>query len=630
MDDIFERGCKFAIKHFSWIVGNPEEFREKIKKKVSDEFIDSIKFTGMRVEPHEIILFSYAAGVIALLAAILLDVIIFLFYRFSPFHMGIFTVLLLIFITVGLPVMAIHITSEYPKSRARQMKIHSLGDIPEIISYIVMYLKLIPNLENAIRFAARESNTSLARDLRELIWDMEIRIYKGIDDAMTYFAEEWGKWSDYLKRAIHLIRSSIHEASNEGRNITLDRSLDVVLDGTKYLMTEFANKLHEPTIVIYSIGVMIPLALIAMAPAASLAGMAVSIFQIFLFYDVILPITLFFYMRKILLSRPATFNPPSIPSSHPEIEKINKKANAIFAMFIGILISLPFILSMKTGPIPSSLFPLWGLSAAVSIYSLKTYSTYKKIRDEIKSMEKEFSDSLYVLGKRIMEGKPAEDAFLYASKVMKGSSMAEVFESTAFNLSSMRMSTKDALFDEEFGSLKYVYSDRIRAIMRLFIEGIKRSYIAAGVAIIKIADHLKQLQDVEKNIKNSLGTLTSTLRTTATVFAPLIAGVTLGITKLIINVIEKMNLSSIHVSTSLFGLSKYAIINVDANQFVLVVGIYIMQLVFLLTRFANGIDEGDDKIEFIYSLGKSLPVAMFLFGVVTIFSMAVFGRMSPL
>lgn len=630
MDEAFEKWCKFSVKHFSWIVGNIDKFKERTKDKVSEEFIDSIKFTGIRAEPYEILLFSYAAGLIAIIISILLDIGVVIFYKFSPFHMGILTIILLLSITISLPILAIHITSEYPKSRAKQMKIHSMGDIPEIVSYIVMYLKLIPNLENAIRFAARESNTSLAKDLRKLIWDMEIRVHKGIDDAMTYFAEEWGKWSDYLKRAIHLIRSSIHEGSIEGRNITLDRSLDVVLDGTKYLMTEFANKLHEPTVVIYSIGVMIPLALIAMAPAASLAGMAVSIFQVFLFYDVILPIALFLYMRKILLSRPATFNPPVIPSSHPDVEKVNKRANAVLAIFIGAIISAPFFIHLNTGIIPASLFPLWGISAAISVYSLRTYSTYKKIRDDIKTKEKEFSDSLYVLGKRIMEGKPAEDAFLYASKVMKGSSMAEIFEKTSFNLASMRMNTRDALFDEEFGSLKYVYSDRIRAIMKLFIEGIKRSYIAAGVAIIKIADHLKQLQDVERNIKNSLGTLTSTLRTTSTVFAPMIAGVTLGITKLIINVIKKMHLPSIHSSTSLFGLNKYAIINVDANQFVMVVGIYIIQLVFLLTRFANGIDEGDDRIEFIYSLGKSLPVAMFIFGIVTIFSMLIFGKMSPL
>ena len=193
----------------------------------------------------------------------------------------------------------------------------------------------------------------------------------------------------------------------------------------------------------------------------------------------------------------------------------------------------------------------------------------------------------------------------------------------------MRMNTGDALFDKKFGSLKHVYSDRIRAIMRLFVEGVKKSYIAAGIAIVKIADHLKQLQDVEKNIRNALGVLTSTLRSTATIFAPMIAGVTLGITNLISNVLSSIDFELLNKETSqsLFGSMDFSFENVPPEYFVFVVGIYIIQLVFLLTRFANGIDEGDDKIQFMYSLGQSLPTAVAFFSIVTIFSMIMFQGM---
>ncbi len=658
MNGWFEKGCRFALKNFSWLVGDVKKFKERVNKRVSKEFMDSLIFTGIDAEPYEIILFSYAGAIIAFIAALFLDILLFALSGFSLRDMGYLTLLLMLIVTISLPLMALQIISEYPKTKAKYMKIHSLGDIPEVLSYIVMYLKLIPNLENALRFAARESKTSLAKDLRKLMWDLEVRIHKSIDDAITYFANVWGKWSDYLKRAMHLVRSSIHERSEGERNVTLDRSLDVVLEGTKSMMIEFANKLHQPTLVIYSMGVMIPLALVAMMPAAAAVGLRLSVFQIFIFYDIILPLILFFYIRKVLLTRPATFNPPAVPSSHPSLEGINKKANLIAAIFIGSIIALPgvafmllrflplegtplefFVKPADEGGInayfPVTLFILWGISAAVSIYCLRTYTPYKKIRDDIKEMEREFADSLYVLGKRIMEGRPAEEAFDYASQTLEGSKMGEVFHQTAFNLLSMRMNSSDALFDKKFGSLKHVYSDRIRAIMRLFVEGVKKSYVAAGVAIVKIADHLKQLQEVEKNIRNALGVLTSTLRTTATLFAPIIAGVTLGITKLISNVINEMDLQSIaetlssETENAIFGNMKFYIMDVPPEIFVLVIGIYVVQLVFLLTRFANGIDEGDDKIQFMYNLGKSLPTAIGIFSLVTIVSMIMFQGMSP-
>jgi len=649
----FEKGCKFATKNFSWIVGDIKKFKKKAEASVSEEFIDSLNFTGLDIEPHEVLLFSYAGALISFLFAFSLDIILLAFYRFSPGNVGVITLLLMLCMTAALPLAALQFLSEYPKSKARQMKIHSLGDIPEVLSYIVMYLKLIPNLEDGIRFAARESSTSLGKDLRKLLWDLEIRVYRSIDDAITAFANLWGKWSDYLKRALHLLRSAVREKSESERTITLDRSLDIVLDGTKSTMLSFANKLHQPTLVIYSIGVMIPLALIAMTPAISMVGPRLTLSHIFLLYDILLPLVMFLYIHKILLSRPATFNPPVIPASHPDVEKINKKENLVMALIAGFIVSLPgiFFLLLPFFPIkggifaffvkpaeegginaffPVTLFLLWGIATSVSLYCLKTYVPYKKIRDEIKEMENEFSDSLYVLGKRITEGKPAEEAFQYASNTLKGSKMGDVFSRTAFNLTSMRTSTKNALFDEKFGSLRHVYSDRIRAIMRLFVEGVKKSYEAAGVAIVKIADHLKQLQEVEKGIKNSLGVLTSTLRSTACIFAPLIAGVTLGITKLITSVLEGINWGEIENATAgnadiWSGISKP--VTQSPEYFVLVVGIYIIQLIFLLTRFANGIDEGDDKIEYMYTLGKSMPTAVAFFSTVTIISMNVLPEM---
>lgn len=640
----FERLCKLSAEHLSWTVKDIQSFRKKAEQSVSKEFIDSLRFIGLDVEPYEVILASYAGAIIAFLFSIFIDLSIFSFYNFSVGNMEPLTLLLMLAVTLGLPLAALHFLSEYPKTKAGYMRIHSLGDMPEVLSYIVMYLKLIPNMEDGIRFAAIHSNTSLGRDLKKLVWDMEVRVYHSMDDAITSFANLWGKWSDYFKRAVHLIRSAVGKSNRSERIMMLDRALDVAMDGTKNDMVDFANKLHQPTLVIYSIGVMIPLALIAMMPAASLIGLRVSIFQVFLLYDIILPLAIFLYLRKILLLRPATFNPPVIPGSHPYVESIDRKKNMAEALITGLLLSLPGILFVMhpmfcfcsiyeiilqiNSFIPATLFILWGIASAVSIYCLKTYAPYKRVRDEIREMETEFSDSLYVIGKRIEEGKPAEEAFHYASKMMEGSKMGEIFALTSFNLASMRTNLHNAIFDKEYGSLHHVYSDRIRAVMHLLVEGVKKSYKEAGAAIVRMAEHLKQLQEVENGIKKSLGTLTASIRSTATVFAPMIAGITLGITKLISVVIEDMDWGSIPENDFLSGTSNFSL-NINPGYFVLVIGIYVIQLVLLLIRFANGIEEGDDKVEYMYSIGKSMPRAIAFFSIVTVVAMSLFKGLAP-
>ena len=568
------------------------------------------------------------------------------------------TIMLMGIVLFAGPIILVNFLKNYPKTYAKYLKIHSLGDIPEVLSYLVMYLKLIPNLENSVKFAASESTTILAGDLRKLVWDLEIRVHHGIDDAITHFATQWGQWSEYFKRSLHLLRSSIQERDEASRIITLDRALDVSLEGTKETMNQFVNRLHQPTVMLYSLGIMIPLSLVAMLPAAGLVGMHITIFQVFFIYDILLPLFVFLYTRKILLSRPATFNPPCIPTSHPALCNINKRRRFCFAVLAGFLVSIPgvfFILLPIIFPrgssdhflhffidshginsfLPVTLFFIWGIGTTVSLYCLSVYRPHKKIRDSIKQMEHEFSDALFILGKRISEEKSPEESFLYTAKTMEGSQIAEVFRQTSYNLTAMHINFHDALFSDEFGSLQNVHSDRIKAILRLFVEGTQKSQQAVSASLIRIADHLKQLQEVEHKIKDMLYELTSTIQTTVTLFAPLIAGVTLSITTLISTILSSLNnhlsIDSItERSPSFSGISNaFTIENIRPEYFVFVIGIYLIQLVILLTRFTNGINEGDDKATYMYTLGKTMPLSILIFSVTIIIGQRFFSEILP-
>jgi len=652
----YERCVKYAKKHFSWLVKDNERNREKINKLFPQEYIDNLNFTGLEIEPRDILILSYTGALLSFFGFFIFNLLILLTYGFQITKIDIFTLILMLGVTCIFPIVVMNMFANYPKTYAKYMKIHSLGDIPEILSYLVMYLKLVPNLENSVKFAASESKTNLATDLRKMLWDMEIRVHHGIDDALTSFATQWGRWSEYFKRALHLVRSSIQEKDEASRTVTLNRALDVALDGTREMMNKFANKLHQPTMVIYSIGIMIPLSLVAMLPAAGLVGMKITIFQVFFLYDIILPMFIFFYTRKILLSRPATFNPPIIPADHPELVHIHKKRRLSIALIFGSLVALPgvfFLIIPSFFPngspntlinfivdpsglntiFPVTLFIIWGVAFAVASYTLSVYRPYKRIRDDIKQIETEFSDALYILGKRISEEKSPEESFMYAAHTMEGSKIAEVFSQTGFNLTAMHTNLRDAMFSHEYGSLKYVYSDRIKAIMRLFVEGIQKSQKAVSISIIRIADHLKELQMVEKKIKDTLFSLTSTLRSTVAVFAPLIGGVTLAITRLITKILGGLSGKMPTTSASDIGAKipvgniaeSFTLENIRPEFFVLVIGIYIIELVFLLVKFTNGIDEGDDKATYMYSLGKVMPTAIMVFSITVILGQILFS-----
>ncbi len=654
----FLRGVRLSKKYFSWLLKDTPKTQQKLHRYFPSEYEEVLVFSELKAEPADILLFAYTTAFVSFLGFFVFDVLLLLIDIYFLGQFNGTTTIILIIVSIIVPFTLMNLIAYYPKTYARYIQIHSLGDIPEILSYLVMYLKLVPNLENSVKFAAAESSTSLAADLRKLVWDMEIRLYHGINDAIIHFAIRWGHWSEYFKRSLHLIQSSIQEREEASRIITLDRALDVSLEGTKETMNQFANHLHQPTVILYSVGIMIPLSLVAMLPAAGLVGLRISIVQIALIYNILLPLFVYLYTRKILLSRPAAFHPSNIPMDHPTLLKINKRKLFFESIAIGIMVSVPgiifllipilgsvdspntfihFLISDQGLPsyFPVTLFFIWGIATAVSLYCLRVYHPYKKVRDEMKQMEKEFSDALYILGKRISEEKSPEESFAYAAQILQGTKIAEVFAQTSYNLTTRHTSFHDALYSIEYGSLRHVYSDRIKAILRLFVEGTKKSQRAVSASVIRIADHLKQLQEVEKKITDMLYELTSTLRSTVTMFAPLIAGVTLAITTMISSILQsiqatqssEIDLGSSSTFSAAAGL--FMTENIRPEYFVLVIGIFLIELVILLIRFTNGLNDGDDTATFMYSLGKTMPWSITIFSITVIIGQYFFAQIIP-
>lgn len=635
----YYHGCKFTFSHFNWIIRDIVQFRRRSEKAVSEEYRNSIVYTGFDLEPYETAFFSYFVAGCMLMLILAIDFVIFRLVSFEST-----TIKITIILSLLIPLIALLYLSEYIKIYAKWMKVGSLGDMPEILSYMVMSMKIVPNMEVAIRFAAEHSARPLAKDLRKMLWNLHVREYKGMDDAMIEFADIWGKNSEYFKRSLHLVKSSNGEPDEAQRIITLNRALDIVLESTKRLMETFASKLKNPTYVLYSIFILIPLALVALMPAITVVGIRFGIGTLVALYNIILPLLTFGYAEYILMQRPATFVPQAIPDSHPELKNIRQKKTlaVIISICIGLFIASSGYFWMLLGNpgnivstailegiMPQGLLVILGFVFAVSFYLNTSYTPYKKIRDEIKKMETEFSDALFVLGRRISEGRATEEAFMHAASTMQGSEIATAFERISLNLISVRADILTAIFDEEMGAFKDIYSDRIRTTMMLFVESAHKSHEAAGVAIVKLADHLKELQDVELNIKQSLYDMTSTMRSTAAIFAPLIAGVTMALSEVIAKILQNISNSISRLPADLIPVSaQISPANLEqsipSDLFMLSIGVYLILVTVILTRFAGTIEYGGDKAQLMYDLGQVLPLSAIVFTISTVVSRIIF------
>jgi Flp pilus assembly protein TadB len=637
----YSTACKFTTQYFNWVVGDIEKFKKKSKDSLSQEFLDSLNFCGFEIEPYEPQILAISGALISFILLLIVDVFLFSFSVFGSMTIAVITIT-----TVLIPITVLFYLSEYPKTQAKFIKIRSLGDIPEILSYIVMSMKLVSNMELAISFAAENSSRPLASDMRKLIWDMHVRVYSSMDDALIAFANQWGRNSEYFKRALHLVKSSTNEPDEAQRVITLNKSLDIVLEGTRKMMEGFAARLKTPTYILYSIFILIPLALVALLPALTIVGVHIEPVILILIYDLILPIITFAYAQYILLQRPATFPPPRIPDEHPRLVNIRYRKNLVMvvSLIVAVCISASGFMWLSlgnpggiisTGAMDgyiSVFFPfIWGITAFITIYTLGVYTPYKNIRDEIKEIESQFADALFVLGRRITEGRSPEWAFMQTAQTMKGSLIGETFEDVARNLSILRTTLIGAIFDKEYGAFRNIYSERVHTTMHLFTKSVYKSHTAAGIAIVKLADHLKELQEVEENIKRSLYDVTSTMRSTAILFAPLIGGITLALSEVIQKILENIAHEAsklpddIGMGAIMEDVGSGMEQSISPDVFMFSIGFYMIILVVILVRFAGGIEYGEDKAQFMYDLGSLLPVSILVFTLSVVVSRILFA-----
>lgn len=625
-EDWYVPACKWSYRMLTGIAGKGR-VDVYAEKHTSEEQTAALSFTGLEVTAAEVLSFSVMIGACALTVISAAGAIA--LWRGMADGM---TASMLVICAGIVPLMAFVYAGDYPKRLAAYMRVHSLGDVPETISYTVMSMKLNPNMERALRFTVKNSRRQLSLDLRKLMWDLQIRAYDSMDEALASFAGHWGGCSDHLRRALFIIKSSTCEKDAAMRTISLNRALQVVLDGTRSLMSTFSSSLHSPTLILYSIFVMVPLALVAMLPAAAVVGLRVNSIQLFLLYGIVFPLITLIYAHHILMKRPAAFAPPDIPPDHPKIATIPRWLLAGGSLVAGSCVaSLAFVLPEGIIPLPGTTFIVWGVTVAISGYCYCTYLPYKKVRDEIVAMEGEFADSLFVLGRRISEGRSPEEAFAYTARMVTGTAIGKAYSRAAFNISCLRTTLAEAVLDPKFGAFSEVYSDRIRATIAMLIETSGMSGEVAGNSIVILADHLKELQAIEDDIRKMLFTMTSMLRTTCVAFAPFIGGVTLALSGAVSGVITRTaaEMSDMPESAQAYFpmLPQFSAPLVSDAEFTLIIGIYIIFLVIILLRFVSGIEHGDDRYEFMFGVGQTLPVSVAVFSLTTAISRTLFSGM---
>lgn len=569
--EIYTRLCRSA--------GKIEILRDI--QEVPEELQKNLEFSELEITGNEVVALSALTTIISfvgLLPTTILSLIT---------DISLFVPLILL----PIPALLYLLIGWYPGWRADKKRRKIAGGIPRLVSHLTVSLKITPNLESAAKFAAKRSEDKIKEGFRNEIWKAVMRNHSSYERALTKFGDFWKEKCRELKKSIDLIKSSVNERDEKTRKKILDQALETSFEGVRKEMDKFISNLKLPTTLIYGVGILLPLILIAVLPVISSIGMRISGFQLGVVYCILLPSSVFVLEKHSLSKRPAALDPPEISA-----DRLGKKAAALPAA--GVIPLTAFVLQLPQEI--KILTIIWGLGIGISLYCYFSSAEPLRTRSKNIKLKEELPETLTILGNQLKGGKPAEKSFKKTSRNAQGSEIASILKKAAANMKIGGMGTRSALFDPDEGALKEIRSTPVRSTFRILTDLLKRNARSAGRALLDKAKHLREIREAKREMRNSLQDITNSMKSVAFFFAPLVASVTAQLQRV---------LSSRTTEIPILGSGS----KIDPSIFLGILGFYLLALTILISIYIVEIERGNDDLYKRKVIAKAIPTTLSVF-----------------
>ncbi|MBD3164757.1 hypothetical protein GF323_06165 [Candidatus Woesearchaeota archaeon] len=659
--NLYEKACNLSEKILNI----------KPDRKKSLEVAEAILSAHLNITPAGSTSFSILAPLILILVGGIISYVVF---------GSLFFVLVILLVAA----ISINPLAKLPVYIANYWRLKASNQMVLCVFYVVTYMRHTSNLENAIQFASEHLAPPLSLDLKKIIWDVETEKYESLKESLDAYLNSWRKYNMEFVESFHLIESSLLEPNDTRRLESLDRALDVILSETYEKMLHYAHNLKSPITMLHMLGIILPILGLVILPLVVSFMQDVTWLHLMFFYNIIIPLAVFFIGKMILSKRPTGYGDTDISEEIPSLRKYKNiiiklgkaeiKINPVFvstalAAFLFIVGISPILLNILSPgfdiPLdPEGNFKLIGyeadkttgnlvgpyglgaslLSLSITLafglglglyFSLRSKNIIK-IREKTKKLEDEFASALFQLGNRLGDNMPAEIAFSKVAAYMPNTNSGKFFRMVSINIQKLGMSVSQAIFNPKYGALLFFPSRIIESAMKVLIESVKKGPKVAAQALTNIARYIKEIHRVNERLRDLMADIISSMTTQIKFLTPAISGIVIGITSMITTILTKLSTqvetitqnqgteaigTSMEIAT-LFGRG------IPTFYFQVVVGIYVVQIIFILTILSNGIENGSDKLNERYNLGKNLIRSTFLYCFIAAAVMVLFNLIS--
>ena len=446
-----------------------------------------------------------------------------------------------------------------------------LNETPTVIGMMYAVIEGGGSIDTAVRDVAKNGPERSAAMFGAIVVRADTRQIQDISYGLSEMLSSIPTEAAAFRRSIHMVIAAAASSDQAERKRMLNEASEIAMNGLKEIGENYSTSLNIPCMMIFGLGIMVPMVLMSILPMLSLGGIfgsstigSMPIMAATLVFIPAVILALIFSIKEK--------NPFMKPSSNLDPKYVLPGLAAVPAAFM--------IYQMTQDPQISVIAAALVAGAAILIYAAP-YVRSEKTREK---QELCLQDSVFELGNRLIAGENFETSIVKA--IGARSECTPVAESVYREMGICRGDACSAI-KASVGNI----SARISGVFCDVYRCSQKDVRDAGRLAVSVGRQIQDQDIVRKGIRNKLKSMTDMMTGTAAIFAPLVLG----------------------MSVTMLGPISRVMDGVDFGNTSVILSVYLIELcilVSILTSFLNG---KVDIRDIAYRLGLMLPVSLIVF-----------------
>jgi len=447
-----------------------------------------------------------------------------------------------------------------------------MNEGPTVIGMMSAVIESGGSLDTAIRDVAKNGPVCSSEMFRGVVIDADTRTISDIKSGLFDELSKLPPPLTPLRRSVHMTAAASESADSSEKKRMLKDASEISLNGLKETGETYSSSLNGPCMMIFGLGIMVPMVLMSILPLLNMGGMfgssPIGSGPIAFFTIVLIPCVI----AGLILS---------VKEKNPFMRY--NKDDRKFVYLVPLLSAGPMAILIwsMTKDVTMAIMISSVLGGLFTFIVLFPHVNREKTRER---QEQFLKDAVFELGNRLLSGENFETALVNSIGIRK--ECAHTSEAVQRELEMCRGDVCSAI-RESVGTVSVHMAEIFCDIYRCS----KRDTHDAGRLGISIGRQLQDQDTVRKSIQNKLKSMTDMMTGTAAVFAPLVLGMSIAMLGPVSKVME----------------------GVDTSSTPMILSVYLVELCILMAVLTAYLSGRTGLREISCRIGMTLPISMVVF-----------------